>query len=135
MILMLEYYPLLKLSHICLVLLSGLLFLLRGVLLFVGSSLGRGKGLKRLSYVNDSFLLLAGLGLLWVPVNNPFHNPWLFVKWGLLIVYIGLGIYAFRLGRSDSQRLAGFVVALLVYLFMFSIARLHHPLGIFSLFF
>ncbi len=129
---MLEYYPLLKLSHICLVLLSGLLFLLRGVLLFMGSSLGRGKGLKRLSYVNDSFLLLAGLGLLWVPVNNPFHNPWLFVKWGLLIVYIGLGIYAFRLGRSKPRCLVGFLLALVVYYFMFTVARNHHPYGVFS---
>ncbi|MEJ2299673.1 MAG: SirB2 family protein, partial [Woeseiaceae bacterium] len=59
-----------------------------------------------------------------------FGNGWLWAKLGLLLVYVGLGTYALKRGRTPRVRLACFIAALLVYAGMYTIARAHHPLGI-----
>lgn len=65
--------------------------------------------------------------------QTPVTHDWLTVKLSLLVVYIVLGIFALRRGRTLRTRAACFVAALMTYLFMFSIARAHHPMGIIQL--
>ena len=60
-----------------------------------------------------------------------FANGWLPMKVGLLVVYVVLGYMALRPGRSLRVRIALFVLALLTYGWMYTIARAHHPLGLF----
>jgi uncharacterized membrane protein SirB2 len=50
----------------------------------------------------------------------------------LLIVYIVLGVIALRRGRTVAARRVCWIAALLVYAMMISVARTHHPLGVFS---
>jgi uncharacterized membrane protein SirB2 len=54
------------------------------------------------------------------------------VKVVLLVAYIVLGSFALKRGKTRSRRLGFYVAALLVFGFIFSVARAHHPLGVFS---
>jgi uncharacterized membrane protein SirB2 len=51
-----------------------------------------------------------------------------------LIVYVLLGLMALRFASTPSGRLGAFVAALCVYGTIISVARSHHPLGIFRVF-
>jgi uncharacterized membrane protein SirB2 len=59
-------------------------------------------------------------------------NAWLTVKVLLLVVYIVLGTFALKRGRTRKQRIIYYVAALLVFAFIVSVARAHNPWGIFA---
>lgn len=128
---LIELYGPIKLTHISSVLLSGAIFASRGILVQCRSALSQNLILKRFSYANDTLLLITGLSLMGITHQYPLTHAWLSVKLTLVLVYIGLGILALREGRSPRVRRLCFVAALSVYLFIISIARSHHPLGIF----
>jgi uncharacterized membrane protein SirB2 len=48
----------------------------------------------------------------------------------LLVVYVALGTFALRRGRTPRVRGACYLAALAVYLFIISVARAHSPWGI-----
>ena len=58
-----------------------------------------------------------------------FANGWLLTKLALLVVYVGLGIFALRRGRTQRARALCYVLALLTFGAIYSIARAHHPAG------
>lgn len=128
---MIEFYPQIRWLHIVAVLASGSLFLLRGLLLQSGrQSLATGAPLRYLSYSIDTALLTAALLLLTILPPAMFANGWLTAKIVLLPVYVVLGSFALKRGRTPRVRQACYLLALLVFGFMFSIARSHHPLGV-----
>jgi uncharacterized membrane protein SirB2 len=127
---MIEFYPQIKLVHVAAVLMSGGLFLLRGLAVQGGLRLGMVAPVRFLSYGIDIVLLSAALMLVAVLPSAVFGNGWLWAKLGLLLVYVGLGTFALKRGRTPRVRLACFIAALLVYAGMYTIARAHHPLGI-----
>jgi len=129
---MIEFYPQIKLLHIATVLLSGGVFTFRGLLMVARSALSNHPALSRLSYINDSILLTTGLLLMKMTHRYPVSHNWLSVKLSMLIIYIVLGVFALRAGRTHSQRIIAFIAALSSYLLIISIARAHHPLGIFA---
>ena len=61
----------------------------------------------------------------------PFVQGWLTAKVLLLVVYIVLGAYALRRARTQALRLVCFATALLVFLFIVSVAYWHDPAGVF----
>ena len=128
---MIEFYPQIKLVHVVAVVASGSLFLLRGLVLQAGA---RGRWamsapLRYLSYSVDTVLLTAALMLVTILPAAIYTNGWLAAKLSLLVVYIGLGTFALKRGRTRRTRLACFVAALAVYGAMLAIARTHDPLG------
>jgi uncharacterized membrane protein SirB2 len=129
---MIEFYAEIRLVHIIAVIASGSLFALRGLALNLGFGWARAAPLRRLAYGIDTVLLTAALMLTTMVQQYPFVHGWLTVKVVLLVVYIGLGLVAFWLGRSKTVRLAAWLAALAVYLFIVSVARAHNPLGIFA---
>lgn len=129
---MIEIYPQIKGLHVTTVLLSGTLFTLRGFLMLAESAWSQQPTLKRLTYFNDSLLLAAGIILIWLTQQYPTDQAWLAVKLALLLVYIGLGVWALRKGRSRAQRAGFFFAALAVYLHMLSVALRRDPLGVFA---
>lgn len=131
---MIEYYPQIKLVHVVCVLLSGGLFALRGTLMLMGSTRANSALLRYLSYTIDTTLLAAALMLVTILHLYPFVVAWLTLKIALIVVYIVLGAIALRRGRTPAIRRIAFGAALLVYAFVISIARAHHPLGVFALF-
>lgn len=126
---MIEFYPQIKLVHVAAVVLSGSLFLLRGLAVQGGARLGMATPVRFLSYGIDIVLLSAALMLLAILPAAVFANGWLWAKLGLLVAYIVLGSFALKRGRTPGIRRSCFVAALLIYGAMFTIARWHHPLG------
>jgi len=130
---MIEFYPQIKTVHIASVLVSGALFLLRGALVQTGGQRwAMAAPLRYLSYSIDCVLLTAALMLLTILPHAMFANGWLWIKLMLIVIYVVLGSYALKRGRTPRARLISFVLALLVFGCAYSIARHHHPLGFFA---
>ena len=126
------YYEDIKCLHIACVALSGSLFVSRGFLMMGKSVHANNKVLARSSYVIDSTLLIAAILLTAIIHQYPFRQAWLTVKVALLVIYIFLGIWALRQGKTQRQRIACFIAAVLVYAFIISVAVTHDPRGLFS---
>ena len=130
---MIQYYPQIQQVHVAAVLISGGLFLLRGVMVLSGRrDLAMWAPLRYFVYSNDTVLLTAALMLMTILNQYPIASPWLTVKVLLLVVYIVIGTLAFHGERGKSSRAALWGAALAVYLYIISVARAHHPLGIFA---
>jgi uncharacterized membrane protein SirB2 len=129
---MIEFYPQIKLVHVAAVLTSGGLFLVRGLALHLGARWVMAAPLRYLSYTVDTILLTAALMLSSMLHMYPLVHSWLTVKVVLLIVYIVLGTLALKRGRTPRVRFGAWVAAILVYAMIISVARTHHPYGIFA---
>ena len=116
--------------HVAAVIASGVLFALRGMGVMAGARWPMFPPLRYLTYAVDTVLLTAALMLATILHQYPFVHAWLTVKVLLLVVYIVLGTFALKRGRTKRVRAACFVAAVLVYLFIASVARAHQPLGI-----
>lgn len=127
---MIEFYMQIKMVHIFAVVLSGGLFFIRGLLLLNGKQWAMAAPMRYTSYTIDTVLLTAALMLATMLPPAIFANGWLITKIILLVIYIVLGSFALKLGRSRQSRATFFIAAVCVYGFMFSIARAHHPLGL-----
>lgn len=127
-----EFYAEIRLVHIVAVLASGSLFLLRGPAIFAGLGWAMAAPLRYLTYTIDTVLLTAALMLMSIVQQYPFADAWLTVKVLLLVVYIGLGVLAFREGRRLPLRVGCWAAALAIFAFIISVARTHHPLGFLS---
>ncbi|MGN6513598.1 MAG: SirB2 family protein [Lysobacteraceae bacterium] len=129
---MIEFYPQIKLLHIAMVACSGSLFLLRGLLVQLGrQGIAMAAPVRYLSYAIDTTLLTAALMLLTIMPHGLYANGWLAVKLVLVVVYVVLGTLALKRGRTGRARAIAYLAALLVFAFIITIARAHHPLGIF----
>ena len=127
---MLEFYPQIRLFHISCVLISGSLFCLRGLLMLAGSAHSNHVMLRWLSYAIDTALLGAALLLMTLLHQYPIQQNWLTAKLLLIVLYVVLGVFALRRGRTYRVRAGCFAAAVLVYLFVISVARTHDPLGV-----
>src|SRR5690606_25493621 len=126
---MIEFYPQIKHAHIGLALLSGGLFALRGMLLLLGARWPNAAPVRYLSYTIDTALLTAAMMLLTILPSALYANGWLAVKVALIVLYVVLGVFALRRGRTRRARAIAYVAALLVFAQVYFIARAHHPLG------
>ncbi len=127
---MIEFYAQIKWVHVATVVCSGLIFLLRGLLVQAGKPRPAMLApVRYLSYSVDTVLLTAALMLLTILPGAMFANGWLSAKLVLLVAYVGLGTFALKRGHTAKVRTVCFVAALLVYVTMIGIARAHHPLG------
>ena len=127
---MIEFYAEIKWVHIAAVLCSGALFALRGAVMLAGARWYMAAPLRYLSYTIDTVLLTAALMLVTILHQYPFVQGWLTMKVGLLVVYIVLGTFALKRAQSHRARAWCYVAAIAVFLFIVSVARAHHPLGI-----
>ncbi|MFM7026832.1 MAG: SirB2 family protein [Limnohabitans sp.] len=84
---------------------------------------------RHLSVAIDSLLLSAGAGLWALLGYHPLQQTWLGAKLVLLLVYIVLGSFALKRGRTRRQRLGFFIAALATVLTMAGMALARHPAG------
>ena len=120
--------------HMGAVFASGALFLLRGLGVNVFNAAWPMRApVRYLSYAIDTTLLTAALMLMTIVHQYPFVHAWLTVKVLLLVAYIVLGSFALKRAPTRRARAGCYAAAVAVFLFMLSIARLHHPLGVFAL--
>jgi len=127
-----EYYLAIRHVHIATVLASGGLFLLRGLGVNIfNATWPMWAPVRYLSYTIDTVLLTAALMLMTIVHQYPFVHHWLTVKVVLLVVYIVLGSFALKRGKTKTARLGFYFAALAVFAFILSVARAHDPLGVF----
>lgn len=126
---MIEFYPQIKHAHVMLALLSGGLFALRGLGVLLGGRWPLAWPLRWASYTIDTALLTAAMMLLTVLPGAMFANGWLAAKLALIVLYVVLGVFALRRGRTRTTRLACYLAALATFGAVYGIARAHHPLG------
>lgn len=117
--------------HVIAVLCSGGLFFVRGLMVLNNRKAAMAAPVRYVSYCIDTVLLAAALLLVAMLPAGIFANGWLLEKIVLLVVYILLGSFALKRARGKKGQAVCFVAAVSVYAFMYSVARAHHPLGIF----
>jgi uncharacterized membrane protein SirB2 len=133
---MLEFYPQIKWVHIACIIASGTLFALRGLLMQVGrEGLAHAVPLRWLGYAIDTTLLTAAMMLLTILPRGMFATGWLTTKLVLVVTYLTLGMLAMRRSGSSGRRRLSYAAAVLTYITVIGIARAHHPLGWFHLWF
>jgi len=121
-------YSLLKHLHLTTVAVTLVLFVLRGVWMMADSPRLQARWVRIVPHVNDALLLASGIGLAVLIQQYPLVNGWLTAKLLALLLYIGLGTYALKRGKSRGQRIAAWVAALLVVGYMVAVAVTHDPL-------
>ena len=126
---MIEFYSQIKWVHVAAVSASGVLFFIRGLALHAGAAWPMAAPLRYLSYSIDTVLLTAALMLVTILHQYPFVHAWLTVKVLLLVVYVVLGSFALKRGRTRAMRVGCWLAALTVYVSIVGIARAHDPLG------
>lgn len=125
---MLEHYLMIKNAHIGVAYTTVLLFLLRGLYRLVWQQAANPlvkKVTDRASYLVDTLLLMLAFALLFVLKLNPLTTPWLASKLMWLLVYVGLGVMAFRQGLPLAARWLCFLLALGCWWLMYQTARQH----------
>ena len=126
-------YLAIKHLHVACVVLSGVGFLSRGLLMLNDAPLLRQRWLRIFPHVNDTLLLAAALTLCALSGQYPFVDAWLTAKVFGLIAYIILGYLALKAGRTKSFRLVSWLAALLAFAYIVSVALTHNPLGMLAL--
>lgn len=121
-----------RLLHITCALLSLVGFVVRGAWMLRATPLLSHRLTRTLPHLNDTLLLAAAVWLAWQSGVSPWSTPWLGAKVIGLLAYIVLGAIALRRGRTPQIRLAAWCAALLVFVWMLSVARLRTPAGFFS---
>lgn len=118
--------------HIGCVIASGSLFFVRGCMRLAGWPAANHRALRSVSVAIDMTLLAAAIALTMIIHQYPFVQAWLTVKVLLLVVYIVLGTFALKRGRTPRVRGVSFIAALAVFLFIVSVARTQNPIGVFA---
>ena len=119
---------LVKNIHITCVASSYTLFFLRGVWLIRGASIMRRRWVKVVPHIVDTTLLASAITLAIGIRQYPGVDAWLTAKVVGLLFYIGLGMMAFRFGKTMRARISAWVAAQLVFFYIVAVALTHNPL-------
>tara|TARA_B110000438_G_scaffold259096_1_gene268262 strand:+ start:493 stop:873 length:381 start_codon:yes stop_codon:yes gene_type:complete len=120
-----------KIIHIICMILSYILFGLRGIWMIQGSSLLRLKWVKVLPHVIDTILLSSAITLVAMIQQYPGFNIWISVKIGALLLYILLGMMAFRFGKTRKIKIISWILAQIVFFYIVLVALTKNPTLIF----
>ena len=104
------------------------LFLLRGAWMMADSPRLQARWVRIVPHVNDTLLLISGIALAVLIQQYPLVDGWLTAKLLALIVYIVLGTFALKRGKTKAQRITAWFAALLTFGYMVAVALAHDPL-------
>jgi len=121
---------LLKHLHLTFVALAFLIFLGRGILLFMNSTLLDKKLLKIAPHIINTIMLISGIVLAVHLGISPGEHSWLMAKIIGLIVYIGLGVAAFKVPNPLARKIL-WIDAIIVFAYIVSVAITKSPMGFF----
>ena len=120
-------YAALKTLHLSTIVLTLALFVLRGVWMMADSPRLQARWVRIVPHLNDTLLLASGIGLAVLTQQYPLVHGWLSAKFFALLLYIVLGTFALKRGKTRGQRIAAWVAALLVFGYMVAVALTHDP--------
>jgi uncharacterized membrane protein SirB2 len=122
-------YATLKLIHMTAVVLSGAGFFARGVGMLNDAAWVKHRIAKTLPHLVDTVLIVSALWLAWILRLTPTNAPWIGAKIAGLFVYIGIGMVALRFGRTEIARAIAWLLALLTFAYIVSVAITKDPRG------
>lgn len=79
------------------------------------------KPVKILPHVIDTLLIVSALGIVWV-TGFQFSDPWILAKIIGVLVYVGLGLMAFRFAKTRAQKALYWLLALAVLFYLVAVA-------------
>jgi len=126
-------YELLKVMHVSCAFLSIAGFSLRGYWMITEDPRLRARPTRVLPHLLDTLLLASAIGMLLALRANPLAIGWLVAKIAALLLYIGMGMVAFRFGSTPTARTAAFAMALMTVFYIVTVAYTKSPLGMFAL--
>ena len=121
-------YPVIKTVHVTCVAVSYVLFFVRGVWMIRDSAMLERRWVKVLPHVNDTLLLAAAIALALMLRQYPFVHGWLTAKVLALAGYIVLGMVALRPGRAKAARVAMWIAAQIVFMYIVAVAYTRNAL-------
>jgi len=122
-------YLIIKNIHMAFATLTIIGFLLRGYWRISGSSFYKSRAMKVVPHAIDAMFLATGIWLIVILNLNPMQHPWLLAKFLTLFAYVGLGMIAFRFGRTPEIRLIAFVGAVASFAFVVGAAVAKSPMS------
>lgn len=120
-------YLALKHIHVTAVVLSGLGFCLRGCWMLLQSPRLQARWVKVAPHIVDTLLLSSAIAMAVMSGQYPFAQSWLTAKFFGLVAYILCGTMALKRGRTRRTRAAFFVLALLSFAYIVSVALSRNP--------
>ena len=121
-------YEILKHTHLTALAISFLLFFVRGYLMMRESNLSRHKSFLIAPHIFNLILIISGISLAVLLHLNPVNQPWLITKLVALAIYIALGILTFKHPKLKVRKIL-WLLALIVFAFIVSVAESKSPLG------
>lgn len=125
-------YAALKMIHVTSIVISYLLFSLRGVWMMRGSTALQQRWVKITPHIVDTVLLTSAIALAIMIDQDPVNNSWLSAKIAGLLLYIGLGMMALRFGKTRKAKISAWIAAQVVFLYIVLVALTKNP-TVFSL--
>ncbi len=119
---MLPDYVFLKAAHLTCVVVSYFGFFVRGIWMIRGSPLLQGRWVRVVPHVIDTLLLASAIALALLLRQYPLAQPWLTAKVVGLALYIVLGVYALRRGRTRGIRISAWIAAQAVFFYIVAVA-------------
>lgn len=121
-------YIALKHLHLTFVVISLVIFFVRGILLFINSPLLAKKLIKIAPHIVNTIMLVSGIVLAVHLGMKPGEHPWIMAKIIGLIVFIILGVGAFKVRNRLLQKIL-WIDALVVFVYIVSVAITKSPMG------
>jgi uncharacterized membrane protein SirB2 len=121
-------YTALKLTHVGCVAISYTLFFMRGVWMMRGSGLLQARWVRVVPHAVDTVLLASAVALAMAIHQYPLANGWLTAKVTGLLLYIALGTIALKRGRTPRVRVAAWLAAQAVFVYIVAVALTRRPL-------
>ena len=121
----------LKTIHIATVSISLVLFIGRGLWIYLLKKQLTARWLKVVPHINDSVLLITGITLAIQVQQYPLVHGWLTVKIACLLSYIVLGMLAMKWFKATKTGLLSWLSAIAIFIYMLSVALTRHPAGLF----
>lgn len=121
-------YQLIKIIHLTAIGLSIFGFVLRGYWMMVESSLLKQRWVRIVPHTVDTVLLVSAITMAVKIQQYPFVHSWLTAKVVGLLVYILAGMVALSYGKTKSQRIAAFLLALGAFAYIVMVALTKTPM-------
>ena len=121
-------YPTLKILHIASVMTSYALFFVRGIWMIAESPRLTARWVRVAPHVVDSVLLASAIAMALMIRQYPFVAGWITAKVLALLLYIALGAFALRRGKTKAIRVRAWIAAQAVFAYIVAVALTKNPL-------
>jgi uncharacterized membrane protein SirB2 len=123
-------YTVLKTIHVTCAVITYILFFTRGIWVFSNPQRLKPTWVRVVPHVVDSLLLASAIGLVVVTSQYPGPLAWLNTKIVGLVLYIVLGMAAFRFCKNRRSKVITWILAQVVFLFIVLVAVTRTPFAL-----